>query len=196
LVNAWTKVTTNELWQKGSTAIAPVVRFLGEKLTPIANSENVKPLLEKRVAASTMAAVLVLLILFKPTPASHTVAKAPKVFSEPSNSLIVPPERGDAPISPEQIMITDIQSQVADVSKKYGESLIQSVETNFRLGRLIVQLTDDWSQLSSIKQDQLMAELFERSQALNFKKLFIADPERNLLARSPSVGGDMVILKR
>ncbi len=198
LVNTWVKVKSSRTWQQASTATAPLWRSLGEKLEPIANSENVKPLLEKRVAVSTMAAVLVLFILLKPSPASHSVAKVPisKTFGQPADILIVPAERGDAPISPEQIMITDIQAQVADVSKKYGEALIQSVQTNFRLGRLIVQLTNEWFQLSPVKQDQLMAELFERSQALNFKKLLIADADKHLLARSPAIGGEMVVLKR
>lgn len=201
LVKAWQQVVSSSIWQKGVTATAPIWRSIGQALEPIATSEGVKPILEKRVAASTIAAVLVLILLFKPSPAPRVVAKKIPSFSNtPSqtvaaNDLIAPKEVG-APVSPEQIMVTDIQSQVAAVSKKYGEALIQSVQTNFRLGRLVVQLTDAWYQLNPVKQEQLMADILERSQSLSFKKVLVADPEHNLIARSPAVGNEMVILKR
>lgn len=199
LVNAWSKVQSNSLWQKGITALAPVRRFVTEKLEPAMSSEQLKPILAKRVAVNTILAVLVLFFLFKPSilpKVAKVTPKAPVASRPAGNNFSIPPEKGDSPISADQIMIADIQSQVASVSKKYGEALIASVQTNFKLGRLIVQLSDAWYQLTPQRQEQLMADLLQRSQSLNFKKLLIADSTSHLLARSPAVGSDMVILRR
>ena len=201
IVNNWEKLKTSSFWQKASTAIAPVWRTVSAKLAAIEIPDSVKPILQKRVATTTLAVALVMLILLKPSPTPRTIAKAPQLPTAVTPTTKVPdrlaaPEKGESPLSPDQIAIANIQSQVADVSKKYGEALIQSVQTNFKLGRLIVQLTDAWYQLDASQQDRLMTELLGRSHQLNFKKLMIADASQHLIARSPLVGNEMVILKR
>jgi hypothetical protein len=202
ITSNWEKLKTSSFWQKASTAIAPVWRTVSEKLATIKIPDNVKPILEKRVATTTLAVALVLLILLKPSPTPRAIARAPQLPTAVTPTTkkvpdrIAAPEKGESPLSPDQIEIANIQSQVADVSKKYGEALIQSVQTNFKLGRLIVQLTDAWYQLDASQQDRLMTELLGRSHQLNFKKLMIADASQHLIARSPLVGNQMVILKR
>ncbi|WP_019500558.1 hypothetical protein [Pseudanabaena sp. PCC 6802] len=201
IVNNWEKLKASSFWQKASTATAPTWRAASEKLATIKVPDNVKPILEKRAASTTLIVALVLLILFKPTPASRLATKAPKLPTSltptaKTSDRLAPPERGDSPLSPDKVAISNIQIQVTDVSKKYGEALIQSVQTNFKLGRLIVQLTDAWYQLDPGQQDKLMAELLGRSQKLNFKKLLVSDASQHLIARSPMVGKEMVILKR
>jgi uncharacterized phage infection (PIP) family protein YhgE len=201
IVNNWEKLKASSFWQKTSTAAAPALRVASEKLATIKIPDNVKPILEKRAASITLIVALVLLILLKPTPASRLATKAPKLPTAvtpttKTTDRLAPRERGDSPLSPDKIAISNIQTQVTDVSKKYGEALIQSVQTNFKLGRLIVQLTDAWYQLDPSKQDLLMTELLGRSQKLNFKKLLVSDGSQYLIARSPLVGKEMVILKR
>jgi uncharacterized phage infection (PIP) family protein YhgE len=200
IVNNWEKLKTSSFWQKTNTAAAPALRTASEKLATIKIPDNVKPILEKRAASVTLIVALVLLLLFKPTPASQ-LAKTPKLPTAvapttKTTDRLAPRERGDSPLSPDKVAISNIQTQVTDVSKKYGEALIQSVQTNFKLGRLIVQLTDAWYQLDSSQQDRLITELLGRSQKLNFKKLLVSDATQHLIARSPLVGKEMVILKR
>jgi hypothetical protein len=199
----WQKVAASEPWQKFNTALSSVLRPLSEK---VANAPDaLKTILSKKAALVFILAVLLFLNLTKPLSWFHgnQVASAPRpvaapnqVISEPVGQELIPPERGDAPISPEKIMIADIQDQVLDVSSKYGEALIKSVKTNFRLGRLVVQLTDSWYQLDPLQQEKLMADLYGRSQSLNFKKLLVSDANLNLVARSPVVGNQMVILRQ
>jgi hypothetical protein len=74
--------------------------------------------------------------------------------------------------------------------------LIQSVQANFRVSRLTVKVGDGWYELSEPQQDNLANEMLRRAQELNFSKLEITDPEATLLARSPVVGTEMVILQR
>ncbi|AFY70298.1 hypothetical protein Pse7367_2027 [Thalassoporum mexicanum PCC 7367] len=199
----WQKVESSDYWKKFVTAAGSLLRPLGEKA---ANAPDaVKTILSKKAALIFILVVLVFLNITKPLGIFHRnpVAKAPQpvaapnqVISEPIDLELVPPERGDAPISPEKIMIADIQDQVIEVSSKYGEALIKSVKTNFRLGRLVVQLNDSWYQLDPLQQERLMADLLGRSQSLNFKKLLVSDADLNLVARSPVVGNQMVILRQ
>jgi hypothetical protein len=194
------KVQQNPNWQKLSTAIAPIGRFLVQISVP----KSLQPLLAKRAAMWAIGITFSLFLLLKPSHAAQSVAikRSPKALPPQVRVLarnfddFLPPEQGDSSISPEQIMVTDIQSQVIEATNRYGEALIQSVQTNFKLGRLIVQLTDSWYQLTPNRQEQLLDDLLDRSQNLRFKKLVIADSDRRLIARSPVVGSEMVILRR
>jgi hypothetical protein len=93
-------------------------------------------------------------------------------------------------------LIAQIQDQVADVSDRYVNGLIQSVQANFRSSRLTVNAGDGWYALTEMQQDKLANELRDRAQQLNFVKLDLADSEGALLARSPVVGTEMVVLRR
>lgn len=183
------------VWQRLSTAIAPLGRFFNQVELP----QSIQPWRTKPAALWTVGITLVLFFWLKP---SHTVvAKTSAVRPVTTNVVetldqVLPPELGDQAISPEQIMVTDIQAQVAEVSNRYGEALIQSVQTNFKLGRLVIQMTEAWYQLSPNRQDQLLADLLDRAQGLKFKKLIIADQARALVARSPVVGDRMVVVRR
>jgi hypothetical protein len=194
------KVQQNPNWQKLSTAIAPVGRFLVEISLP----KSLHPLLAKRAAMWAIGITFSLFFILKPSHSTPLVAVKPLPKSMPQQVRVVdrniddflPPEQGDSSISPEQIMVTDIQSQVIAATNRYGEALIQSVQTNFKLGRLVIQLTDAWYQLTPNRQEQLLDDLLDRAQSLRFKKLVIADSDRHLIARSPVIGSEMVILRR
>jgi hypothetical protein len=99
-------------------------------------------------------------------------------------------------LTPEQALIARIQDQVAAISNRYASGLVQSVQANFRGSRLIVNISDDWYSLSRVQQDKLASELLRRSQDLDFLKLEMIDGTGALLARSPIVGAEMIILKR
>lgn len=197
-----TKIQQNPNWQKFNIAIAPVGRFLVITSIP----KSLQPLLAKKAASWAIGITLSLFFLLKPSHSSAVVAVKPMAKSLPQAQVqpspeknfddFLPPEQGDASISPEQIMVTDIQSQVVAATNRYGEALIQSVQTNFKLGRLIIQLTDAWYQLTPNRQEQLLDDLLDRSQTLKFKKLVVADSEKHLIARSPVVGSNMIILRR
>jgi hypothetical protein len=99
-------------------------------------------------------------------------------------------------LTPEQKLIAAIQDQVAEVSDRYADGLIRSVQANFKSSRLTVKVSNDWYSLPRSQQDQVAAEMLRRSQELDFSNLEITDTEGTLLARSPVVGSTMVILKR
>lgn len=197
VINTWQKLQSTNLWQKTSIAIAPIWRSLTETLKPITTSDSFKPLLAKPLGTFALILALTFLLSLRPHPAaSVTVQK----LGQKAIVELLPPESGDVPISPEKVLVSSIQAQVIDISKSYGEALIDSVQTNFRLGRLIVQLSESWYQLNPDLQQQLVTDLEKRSQALSFKKLFIVDSDQHLLARTPAIVQDgspaMIILRR
>jgi len=217
LVEAWEKLQENDAWKKTVTATAPIWRSISGIASQIPLSDNVKRILDKRAGTIALLTLFSLLIILKPShalsqnfrtaaknsaPVSNVAQKQPNAIktnpvAKPVQSVndLVKPERGDAPLTAEQIEIAKIQAQVSEVANQYGESLLGSVQTNFKRGRLIVALNDDWYQLDPQKQKQLVTDLQNRTRSLNFKKLLVADAQSNLIARSPVTGNEVIILR-
>lgn len=99
-------------------------------------------------------------------------------------------------LTPEQNLIAAIENQVAEVTDRYADGLIQSIQVNFQGSRLAIKVGDDWYTLNQSQQDKLATRMLERSRQLDFSRLEITDPQGTLIARSPVVGDSMVILKR
>jgi hypothetical protein len=211
LVNSWEKLQENDAWKKTVTATAPIWRSISGIAVQVPLSDEVKRILDKRAGTVALVTLFSLLIILKPSHAHSQnvkkVAATPAPINKPVsitakkqppavNKELVKPERGDAPLNAEQIAISKIQTQVSEVANQYGESLLGSVQTNFKRGRLIVALNDGWYKLEPSQQTQLVTDLQMRSQSLNFKKLFVADAENHLIARTPVTGSEVVILRQ
>jgi hypothetical protein len=211
LVNSWEKLQENDAWKKTVTATAPIWRSISGIAVQVPLSDEVKRILDKRAGTVALVTLFSLLIILKPSHAlSQNVKKVsdtPAPLNKPVSTVakkqppsvnkdLGKPERGDAPLTSEQIAIAKIQTQVSEVAKQYGESLFGSVQTDFKRGRLVVALNDEWYKLEPSQQTQLVTDLQNRSQSLNFKKLFVADAENHLIARTPVTGNEVVILRQ
>jgi hypothetical protein len=129
-----------------------------------------------------------------PAPqATPTPVLSPQVSPAP---VVPPPPVPKLQRTPEQKLIAAIQDQVAEISNQYVSGLIQSVQANFRSSRLTVKVGSEWYGLTRSQQDNFANEVLQRAQQLDFIKLEITDSEGTLLARSPVVGSEMVIVKR
>jgi hypothetical protein len=117
----------------------------------------------------------------------------PEISPEPPSE---PPPAEEPELTPEQGLIAAIQEQVSEITTRYAEGLIESIEANFRDGRLIIAISDQWFDLSDARQDELSKEMLARSRQLDFTRLVLTTPDGQLLARSPVVGEKMVILQR
>lgn len=115
------------------------------------------------------------------------IAETPSPVTEPE-----PP----APLTPEQQLVALIQTEITKLSDSDQSSLIQTVLPNYRSSRLVIQLNDQWEGLNQTQQQELATELLQQAQMLNFSKLELTDLTGRLLARSPVVGTEMVILRR
>ena len=98
-------------------------------------------------------------------------------------------------LTPEQILIAGIKSQVADVTRDYGD-LILGIKANFSASVLQIQLSDRWYELLPANQDKIAAQMLEESGKLDFRKLEIISSQGSRIARSPVVGSQIIILQR
>ncbi|GET42611.1 hypothetical protein [Microseira wollei] len=116
---------------------------------------------------------------------------APKP-SKPVETVPPPPPV----LTPEQKLLAEIQNKIAEITKESAEGLIQSVQANFQAGQLTVKISDDWYNFDVAKQDKLAADMWSRARELDFSKVEISDTEGRLIARSPIVGSNIIVLKR
>ncbi|MBD2067552.1 hypothetical protein H6F93_08400 [Leptolyngbya sp. FACHB-671] len=131
-----------------------------------------------------------------PAPTPIVVPPTPKPTPSPSPVVSPPPAPPPLELTPEQSLIAAIQDQVAEVTNRYANGFIQSIQANFRESRLIVKVSMGWYELSGDRQNKLADEMLKRAQELDFSKLEITDTQGILLARSPVVGPSMIILQR
>lgn len=138
----------------------------------------------------------------EPIPPAPTIVSPPELTA-PAPPVPVeidspPPEPIPAPtveLTPEQNLITSIEKQVAEITDQYADGLIKSIQAN-QGSRVTIKVGEDWYNLPTESQDKLAARMLKRSQELEFSNLEIADLQGKLLARSPVVGTEMVILRR
>lgn len=216
------KLTTQELTQKQFSETAkpkltdrilpsfPAVEAFWDgtlqkvrSLLPTAWSEKLSDWALTGAIATIVVVLLVTTATLLPeTPAQ--VAKAPpnSIEAPPELTAPEPPEPVEevpppAPeLTPEQSLIAGIQNQVSEITDKYGNGLIQSIQANFEASRLVVQVSNGWYYLKEAQQNKLADEILRRSSELDFRKLEITDTSGTLLARNPVVGPNMIILKR
>ncbi|CBN59312.1 MULTISPECIES: hypothetical protein [Kamptonema] len=99
-------------------------------------------------------------------------------------------------LTPEQNLIATIQNQVDELTNQFNNSLIESIQVNLFSNILAVKIGDDWYNLPESEQNQLANQMFQQAQKLEFRKLEIANSQGKLIARSPVIGSEMIILER
>ena len=99
-------------------------------------------------------------------------------------------------LTPEQYLIAAIQKQMNETTRSYGEELVQSVRMNVPRSVLKVTVSNDWYQMEAGQQNQFAEDILKETLNLNFAKLEITNVENKVIARSPVVGSEMIILER
>jgi hypothetical protein len=122
----------------------------------------------------------------KPVAPIALTASQP-VESKPAESKPVPVKKPTA----KEKLLAKLQETLGDQGQ-----LIAAVQPNKAAGRLQVSLRPDWYQLDLAQQDQLAQTLFTKAQTLKFRSLELLDGKGEVLARSPVVGNEMVVLVR
>ena len=74
--------------------------------------------------------------------------------------------------------------------------IVNKVTVKEAKNRFSVQLSDRWYQLSADDQTDLAEAMLSKSEKLDQGRLEIRDSKNELVARSPYVGDEMIILKR
>jgi hypothetical protein len=179
---------------------------------------NYKPTEVIKIPAVEEVTVPIPMVIVSPTPEPIKIPEttpepeltkipetSPEVIKTPKTIEI--PETIQIPVrqfTPEETLISSIEKQFSEISvstkstegETISSKLIKSIQANFRSGDLIIKISDVWFTLEKSQQNQLAADIFQRSQELDFTHLEIVDSQNNLVARSPAVGDKMVIFKR
>jgi hypothetical protein len=94
-------------------------------------------------------------------------------------------------LTPNQKLLAKLQAATPD-----RPNLLQTVNPNKAQGRLQITLAPTWVDLPFTQQDTVAQDLFTKAQTLRFKTLELVNGNGAILARSPVVGSEMVVLLR
>jgi len=126
----------------------------------------------------------------------ETDAELPPILEAPAPPTAIALEPlPEAPLTPEQSLLAVIQRELIDLEGLYPPQLIQRIQPDFLASRLTLTIGDNWNQLSAKQQQTLLDTLWQRAQKLSFQQLRLYAPNGDLIARSPVVGPDMVVLQ-
>ena len=92
--------------------------------------------------------------------------------------------------------IASLQAQLTDSTILNAKRVIDSVQADFTANRLTLILNGDWYRLSDYDQTQLAQQLMTQSADLAFATLEFQTATGELIARTPVIGDEMVILLR
>ncbi|MEB3293160.1 MAG: hypothetical protein VKJ24_08360 [Synechococcales bacterium] len=121
-------------------------------------------------------------------PPSSTTAS-----SAGSTPKIVP---SPAPVPIKLTPTQKLQETVETIAAEYDLPLKPTLQANFATKMLRITLQPSWYDLSSDRQDSLVATLWQKAQTAKLNSLEIVDNQGQTVARSPVVGNEMVILQR
>lgn len=136
-------------------------------------------------------------------PIANPTERTPSPASTVDETTELVPEQ--APQAPPEVpalepgdvdRIAQIQKQITESSILNAQRVVDSVQADFTQNQLTLVFNGDWYRLSDYDQNQLAQALMQQSQGLAFTNLEFVTPAGKLLARSPVVGHDMVILQR
>ncbi|HIK29740.1 MAG TPA: hypothetical protein IGS17_18915 [Oscillatoriales cyanobacterium M59_W2019_021] len=130
-------------------------------------------------------------------PAQVEPSLPPTPTSAPTSKEAAPAPTLPAKPTPEQRFIAAIQTQVAQMAQKYVEDpSIDSLNANFADSLLQIRVADLWFDLPNSKQNQLAKSWMKQAKDFDFQTLEILDRKGAIVARSPVVGSEMIILQR
>ncbi len=101
---------------------------------------------------------------------------------------------GTAAVSPEEALISAVRSQLSTLASQYPAGLISNLELDNERQLATVTLGNLWASLPGEQQQQVAQSLWQQARTYQMAKVEIRSNTGNLLARSPVVGSDMVVI--
>ena len=136
------------------------------------------------------------------TPATETESETstliiPQDLASPgkAKNLKIETIEPELTFTPEQTFIAALQAKLVEVADDYDSDLLNNVRVDLLETSLLVEVTDNWYELSESRQAKLANDILKRSRQLDFKKLQLQDSAGTLVARNPVVGDRMIILQ-
>jgi chemotaxis protein histidine kinase CheA len=138
----------------------------------------------------------------KPSPvavASPSPKFSPVAIASPKPSPAAAPVKPPTTIASKPAIpsldLAAIQTQLSGAIAGLGDNLINSVQAQEATHKLSVALGESWTELNASDQTQVAQNLLEKAQQLKFNKLELRDNSGELVARSPLIGKEVIILK-
>ena len=133
-----------------------------------------------------------------PSVEEEPLLEPPLADASPSTETpSAPPDSPELELDPaERDRIAELQTQLTTGSLSNGNGVVESVQADFKHNQLTINLTNGWYRLSGYEQEELANTFKQRSVAMTFDDVELRSPNGDLVARSPVVGNNMIILQR
>lgn len=124
----------------------------------------------------------------------------PQTLTAPeTRPAIAPSPSPDVLPKPTPVKLTPaekLQEAVTQIATDYDRALNPTAQANFADKTLRITLQSAWYTLAADRQDALVAALWQKTQSTKLTALELVDAQGQIVARSPIVGTEMVILQR
>ncbi len=196
-INNMTKVTfslddgTN--FPPQPSAPSQIDRVIGFWAATIQQFRRILPAPARQLSDAILTAIVVLVLTIAIWFVDGFLAPLPnpQVAATPKIAVSTP-----ARIGPEQAFIEAIESQLSDITTKYPDDIIRSLQVDPDADRLIVDLNPVWYLIGEEQQDRVTDRMWLEARANHFTKLELRDDRGQTIARNPVVGKHLVILQR
>jgi hypothetical protein len=176
-----------------------VDRSVGLWTTLTLQLQSLLPQSLKKLAAIILTGAIVLLVTLSISILDGLLANrdkiaqipSPPAISAPVNSALTPPQA-----SPEQLLADSLSARLDAITSEYPDDIINNLFVDLSRDRLVVKLNLAWYLIDDLRQNELTAKMWQQATANHFSKLEVQDLQGKLVARSPVVGNEMVILNR
>ncbi len=130
------------------------------------------------------------------TPVTASPITAPVTTSPVTATAPAPQPTATPPAKP--VKLTAKQKLMEKLKTAAGEQadLLVAIQPDKSAGILQITLESDWYDLPFGQQDELAQNLLTKAKALRFTTLELSSSEGDVIARSPIVGEEMVVLLR
>lgn len=184
-----------------ATTATPVERVIGLWTATIAQFRRILPTRLRRLSDPILTAIVIAIVTITIWSIDNFAVPgvAPSVATPPSTPVVATqpkPIASPPQISPEQAFVEAIQTQLTALTSQYPDNIVQSLQFDLAHDRAIVRLAPVWYALDDVRQNEIVARMWDRARSSNFSKLELQDTEGRSLARSPVVGREMIILQR
>ncbi len=98
-------------------------------------------------------------------------------------------------LTPEQNLVAAINNKITKLVQDYPTELINSAQVNLLQNSLLVNVTDEWYELSESRQNKIANQMLNRSRKFSFQQLELKDNAGTLVARNPVIGEEIIILQ-
>jgi hypothetical protein len=187
-----------------SDTATQVNRFVGFWTATLQQFRRILPAPLRQLSDAILTAIIVVLLVTVTIwavdgffmPGIERAAPSPPAATVAAQPAMPTPIDSPAIVSPEQVFIEALETQISEITSQYPDDLVQTLNVDTASDRLLVRLNPVWYTLNDDRQNSLTDRMWLQAQSNHFTKLEIQDSQGVSIARSPVVGKHPIILQR